>query len=74
MLNLTSVMFLLQSVVEVQSAAIQDADLFLSMLVEFSSLGAAMRRVLGKTLTNPQVEYIYLLLMYLCIFLFSILK
>ncbi|XP_026278143.1 E3 ubiquitin-protein ligase Ubr3 [Frankliniella occidentalis] len=43
------------SVVEVQSAAVQDADLFLSMLVEFSSLGAAMRRVMANTLTNPQV-------------------
>lgn len=44
--------------VEVHSAAaaVQDADLFLTMLLEFSSLGAAMRRVLANTLTNPQVS------------------
>lgn len=44
------------SVAEVTSTTIQDADLFLSMLLEFSSLGAAMRRVMASTLTNPQVK------------------
>ncbi|XP_034238559.1 E3 ubiquitin-protein ligase Ubr3 isoform X4 [Thrips palmi] len=43
------------SVAEVHSTAIQDADLFLSMLLEFSSLGAAMRRVMASSLTNPQL-------------------
>lgn len=44
------------SVAEVPSTTIQDADLFLTMLLEFSSLGAAMRRVMANTLTNPQVK------------------
>lgn len=43
------------SVAEIHSAAVQDAELFLTMLLEFSSLGAAMRKVMANTLTNPQI-------------------
>ncbi|XP_046390043.1 E3 ubiquitin-protein ligase Ubr3 isoform X2 [Ischnura elegans] len=35
--------------------AIQDADRFLTMLHDFSALGAAMRRVMTGALTNPQI-------------------
>lgn len=35
--------------------AIQDADAFLTMLHDFSAMGAAMRRVMTGALTNPQI-------------------
>ncbi|XP_049861948.1 E3 ubiquitin-protein ligase Ubr3 isoform X1 [Schistocerca gregaria] len=35
--------------------AIQDADLYLTMLHDFSAMGAAMRRVMTGALTNPQI-------------------
>ncbi|XP_068083669.1 E3 ubiquitin-protein ligase Ubr3 isoform X2 [Anabrus simplex] len=35
--------------------AIQNADMFLSMLHEFSAMGAVMRRVMTGALTNPQI-------------------
>ncbi|XP_069676263.1 E3 ubiquitin-protein ligase Ubr3 isoform X3 [Periplaneta americana] len=35
--------------------AIQDADSFLTMLHDFSAMGAAMRRVMTGALTNPQL-------------------
>lgn len=35
--------------------AIQDADRFLTMLHDFSAMGAAMRRVMTGALTNPQI-------------------
>nr|CAD7403223.1 unnamed protein product [Timema poppensis] len=35
--------------------AIQEADQFLTMLHDFSAMGAAMRRVMNGALTNPQI-------------------
>nr|CAD7463452.1 unnamed protein product [Timema tahoe] len=35
--------------------AIQEADQFLTMLHDFSAMGAAMRRVMTGALTNPQI-------------------
>ncbi|XP_063233328.1 E3 ubiquitin-protein ligase Ubr3 [Bacillus rossius redtenbacheri] len=40
---------------EVYLLAIQDADAFLSMLNDFSAMGAAMRKVMTASFTNPQV-------------------
>lgn len=37
--------------------AIMEADNFLTMLHDLSAMGAAMRRVMTASLTNPQVRY-----------------
>lgn len=36
------------------TGAIQEANAYLNMLVEFNNMGALMRHVLTKALTNPQ--------------------
>lgn len=36
--------------------AIQDADAFLTMLVDFNNMGGLMRRVMATALTNPTVR------------------
>lgn len=35
-------------------AAIQDADAYLTMLLDLNNMGAVMRRVMTSALTNPQ--------------------
>ncbi|KAK7870457.1 hypothetical protein R5R35_000735 [Gryllus longicercus] len=40
---------------DVHIVAIQDADQFLTMLHDFSAMGAVMRRVMTGALTNPQI-------------------
>lgn len=35
--------------------AIQEADAFITMLLDFNNMGGLMRRVMTQALTNPQV-------------------
>lgn len=35
---------------------IQDADAFITMLLDFNNMGGLMRRVITSALTNPQVR------------------
>lgn len=37
---------------------IQDADAFITMLLDFNNMGGLMRRVITSALTNPQVNNI----------------
>lgn len=37
-------------------AAIQDAEMYITMLLEFNNMGGLMRRVMTSALTNPQVQ------------------
>lgn len=37
---------------------IQDADAFITMLLDFNNMGGLMRRVITSALTNPQVKNI----------------
>lgn len=37
---------------------IQDADAFITMLLDFNNMGGLMRRVITSALTNPQVRKI----------------
>ncbi|KAK9883214.1 hypothetical protein WA026_001405 [Henosepilachna vigintioctopunctata] len=39
---------------DIYKGAIQDADSFISMLLEFNNMGGLMRRVMTSALTNPQ--------------------
>lgn len=43
------------------STVTADADAFLNMFDDFSSMGAAMRRVMTRAITDPQVLYIFIL-------------
>lgn len=36
---------------------IQDADAFITMLLDFNNMGGLMRRVITSALTNPQVRH-----------------
>jgi hypothetical protein len=38
--------------------AIKEADTYLTMLHDFSAMGAAMRQVMTGALTNPQVSFL----------------
>lgn len=37
--------------------AIQEADAFITMLLDFNNMGGLMRRVMTSALTNPQVSF-----------------
>ncbi len=42
-------------ILEDQLQAVQDADCFITMLHDYSGMGAAMRHVMTSALVNPQV-------------------
>lgn len=47
--------------VENYKGAIQDADEFITMLLDFNNMGGLMRKVITSALTNPQVRFFLLL-------------
>lgn len=42
-------------ILDLQVSAVQDADSFITMLHDFSGMGAAMRHVMSSALVNPQI-------------------
>lgn len=44
---------------ENQKSPIQDADAFITMLLDFNNMGGVMRRVMTFALTNPQVSLLF---------------
>ena len=48
-------LFSIPDILEDQLQAVQDADCFITMLHDYSGMGAAMRHVMTSALVNPQV-------------------